>query len=75
MMPEHDLSSEAGWLLAFYDYLDDYEGQNLDGQWIAVVGEEIVDHDSDPEALALRVAATFGPGTALFASVVMDRIA
>ena len=69
-MPEHELSLEARWLAENYRTLRDHRGMDLDGQWIAVIGEEIVDHDADSVALALRVRERYGEGVALFASVI-----
>ncbi|HEY7135694.1 MAG TPA: DUF5678 domain-containing protein [Acidimicrobiia bacterium] len=68
-MPDHDTSPEDRWLRDRYAGLSDF-----DGRWIAVVDEEIVDYDEDPEALALRVTAERGMGVALFAAVVHDVI-
>ena len=69
-MPVHERSPESRWLEDNYPFLDDYVGQ-----WIAVLGAGVVDHDADPIELARRVNATYGPGTALFATVVEDVIA
>jgi hypothetical protein len=40
-----------------------------------VVGQEVVDHDTDPAALVERVNSNREQGTALFASIRSDRLA
>jgi hypothetical protein len=73
-VPEHSMTVEAAWLALNYESLADYEGRDLRSHWIAVVGQRVVDDDVDPVALAVRVANDHGPGIALFASVVTDRL-
>lgn len=74
LVPQHYESAEARWLEDNYFTLVERYGQAIRDQWIAVVGHDIVDIDSDAEALALRVTQERGEGSALFARVVADRI-
>ena len=74
-VPEHSPSIEAIWLADHYADLADHDGVNLDGQWVAVVGQEVVDHDTDPAAFVERVNSNREQGTALFASIRSDRLA
>ena len=73
-MPEHEMSVEAAWLTRMYGELADHQGRNFSNSWIAVVGEEIVDSDTDPVALTVRVSESYGEGGALFASVRPGRL-
>ena len=51
-----EIAREMTWYEANVEaLLDRYEGR-----FLAIVGNEVVDHDSDPEALATRVAGRYG---------------
>ncbi|WP_148590005.1 hypothetical protein [Streptomyces sp. WAC01526] len=64
---------EAAWLSANYGSLREYQ-RDRQAHWVAVLGERVVDDGPDPEALVRRVTREFGPGQALFASVVAERL-
>lgn len=73
-MPAHEVTDEADWLSANYGSLHDYRGVDLRGQWVAVLGRDIVGHDPDPEALVARVTRAHPSRHALFAAVVAERL-
>lgn len=64
-MPEHDISTEAQFLQDNYERL--HTGRS---EWVAIVGQEVVDRDVDPVTLSERVDARFGRGSALYASLI-----
>ncbi|MFE6055571.1 hypothetical protein ACFQ6N_32900 [Kitasatospora sp. NPDC056446] len=72
-MPSHLPSEEAAWLSENYGSLT-YQRRELRSGWVAVLGPGVVDTDPDPEALVQRVTSRYGPGRALFASVVTERL-
>jgi hypothetical protein len=51
-----DLSSEMRW----YERQRDTLAQNLAGEYAAIIGHEVVDHDADFDVLARRVFAQHG---------------
>jgi hypothetical protein len=83
-VPEHETSVEERWLWSNYTALDEYPfgfgppdfgwtAVDLRGRWIAVLGEQVIDHDPDPRALVERVSEELPDRNPLFAFVASDQ--